>query len=80
MVHIFLDLGPELIEGAKRAVVSDDVHDVHMQDLPIDITIEPEDMNLKMSFFALIGSGSQVYLTLERHAAAVGFFWYGSGG
>ena len=54
MMNIFLYLCLEIICVQKYLVVSDDVHDVYVNDFAINISIEIENMDFKVSFFSLI--------------------------
>ncbi len=54
MIDVFLYLLLEFVERSKWSIIPDDIHDIDMDDLPVDIAVKIDDMNFEMSFFDLV--------------------------
>ncbi len=54
MIDVFLYLLLEFIKRSKWSIITDNIHDIDMNHLPVDIAVKIDDMNFEMSFFDLI--------------------------
>lgn len=54
MIDVFLYLLFEFIERSKWSIITDNIHDIDMDDLPVDIAVKIDDMNFEVSFFDLV--------------------------
>ena len=54
MIDVFLYLLLEFVERGKWSIITDNIHDIDMDNLPVDIPVKIDDMNLEMSFFDLV--------------------------
>ena len=54
MIDVFLYLLLEFIKRSKWSIITNDIHDIDMDDLPVDIAVKIDDMNFEMSFFDLV--------------------------
>ena len=75
MIDIFCDLIFEFVDRSKWSIITDDVHNIDVNILPVDISIKIDDMDFEVSFFWLIRTGSEKYLSVDCHATGKGLIW-----